>query len=83
MLRVQNKEMSIFTYTILSVFLVSLVSLAGLVTLTLSGKTLQKLITYLVGFATGTLFGGALIHLLPEAYKDTSNPLAVSLWTNR
>lgn len=81
MLRVQNKEMSIFTYTILSVLLVSLISLAGLVTLALSGKALQKIVTHLVSFATGTLFGGALIHLLPKAYENTSNPLAVSLWT--
>ena len=73
--------MSILTYTILSVLLVSIVSLAGLVTLSMSRKLLDRIMTYLVSFATGSLFGGALIHLLPEAYASASNPLHVSLWT--
>lgn len=73
--------MSILTYTILSVLLVSLVSLAGLITLSMSRKLLDRIMTYLVSFATGSLFGGALIHLLPEAYASASNPLHVSLWT--
>ncbi len=73
--------MSVFTYTILSVLLVSLVSLTGVITLSLSGKTLDRIMTYLVSFATGILFGGALIHLLPEAYATTTNPIYVSLWT--
>ena len=73
--------MSILSYTILSVLLVSLVSLAGVITLSLSGKKLDRIMTYLVSFATGSLFGGALIHLLPEAYATADNPLYVSLWT--
>lgn len=73
--------MSIFTYTILAVLLVSAVSLTGILTLSMSQKKLDKIMTYMVSFATGTLFGGALIHLLPEAYENTSNPMAVSLWT--
>ena len=73
--------MSITFYTILSVILVSLVSLIGLATLSLSGKIMDKLINYLVSFATGTLFGGALIHLLPQAYASTTRPILVSLWT--
>ena len=60
--------MSVFTYTILSVLLVSLVSLTGVITLSLSGKTLDRIMTYLVSFATGSLFGGAffLLHILRE-----------------
>ena len=56
--------MSILNYTIISVLIISSISLIGLATLSLSKKLLDKLITYLVSFATGTLFGGALIHLL-------------------
>lgn len=37
--------------------------------------------TYMVSFATGSLFGGALIHLLPEAFETATNPIFVSLWT--
>jgi len=61
--------------------MVSLVSLVGLVTLSISRKLLDRIMTYLVSFATGSLFGGALIHLLPEAFASASNPLHVSLWT--
>ena len=73
--------MSIYTYTILAILLVSAVSLTGILTLSMSRKKLDEIMTYMVSFATGTLFGGALIHLLPEAYENTSNPMAVSLWT--
>ena len=73
--------MSIYTYTILAVLLVSAVSLTGILTLSMSRKKLDEIMTYMVSFATGTLFGGALIHLLPEAYENTSNTMAVSLWT--
>ena len=73
--------MSVLSYTIISVIIVSLISMIGLITLALSKNTLDKLITYLVGFATGTLFGGALIHLLPQAYASNLNSLYVSLLT--
>ena len=73
--------MSIYTYTILAILLVSAVSLTGILTLSMSRKKLDEIMTYMVSFATGTLFGGALIHLLPEAYENTSNPMAVSLLT--
>ena len=73
--------MSILNYTIISVLIISSISLIGLATLSLSKKLLDKLITYLVSFATGTLFGGALIHLLPQAYASNINSLYVSLWT--
>ena len=64
--------MTVLKYTILSVLLVSLVSLVGLVTLSISRKLLDRIMTYLVSFATGSLFGGALIHLLPEAYASST-----------
>ena len=73
--------MSILSYTIISVLIISSISMIGLITLSLSNKILDKLITYLVSFATGTLFGGALIHLLPQAYASNMKPLYVSLWT--
>ncbi|MGY8750475.1 MAG: ZIP family metal transporter [Fidelibacterota bacterium] len=73
--------MSVLSYTIISVLIISSISMIGLITLSLSNRILDKLITYLVSFATGTLFGGALIHLLPQAYASNMNSLYVSLWT--
>jgi zinc and cadmium transporter len=49
-----------------SVLAISLLSLVGLITLSLKGKLLNKIVYYLVGFAAGALLGGAFIHLLPE-----------------
>jgi len=72
---------SVLSYTIISVLIISSISMIGLITLSLSNRILDKLITYLVSFATGTLFGGALIHLLPQAYASNMNSLYVSLWT--
>ena len=50
-----------------SVTAVSLVSFVGLVFIGLKESLLRRLMTAFVGFASGTLLGGAFIHLLPEA----------------
>ena len=52
-----------------SVFLISLVSLIGVVTLSVRKKLLKELILFLVSLATGTLFGDAFLHLLPETFE--------------
>jgi zinc and cadmium transporter len=54
-------------YALLSVFVVSLVSLIGVVTLGMSDKLLNKILLFLVSFSAGSLFGGAFFHLIPEA----------------
>ncbi len=65
--------------TILSVVLVSLVSLIGVVTLGLNKKFLNKILLFLVSISAGTLFGGAFLHLLPEAVERIGFTLQVSL----
>ncbi len=57
-------------YTLLSVLGVSLASFVGLVTLSVSMEKLKKVLLFLVSFAAGSLIGGALFHLLPEAYSS-------------
>lgn len=64
-------------YTILSVFIVSLVSLVGVFTLSISLDKLKKLLLFLVSFAAGALLGDAFIHLIPEAYGGGGNLTAV------
>jgi zinc and cadmium transporter len=51
---------------LLATFLVSLISLVGIVTLSFKVK-LDRVLLALVGFATGGLLGGAFLHLMPEA----------------
>lgn len=55
--------------SILSAFIVSLLSLIGIVFLFFRIKT-RKLIEVLVGFATGALFGDVFFHIIPEAIEE-------------
>lgn len=64
-------------YVIISVIIVSLVSLVGVVTLLWKGK-LEKILLLLVSLSAGTLFGGAFLHLLPEAIEKEGFSLTVS-----
>lgn len=66
-------------YALISVVVVSLISLLGLATLSLSDKALRKAIFVLVSLAVGALFGDAFIHLIPEAYAESSNTTFTSL----
>lgn len=54
---------------LLSVFGLSLVSLAGALTLSLKEGRLERVIFLLVSFAVGAMLGGALLHLIPESYE--------------
>lgn len=49
---------------------VSLISLAGIITLLLKDKLLDKALILLIGFSAGALIGGAFLHLLPEALES-------------
>jgi zinc and cadmium transporter len=69
----------IWIYTLISVFIVSLISLIGVFTLALDKNKLYKYLIYFVSLSAGTLMGDAFIHLIPEAYKKTAS-LQVSLW---
>lgn len=55
---------------LLSTFLISLVSLLGVFSLSIKPKKLQGILIYLVSFAVGAMFGDAFIHLIPEAYQN-------------
>jgi len=60
----------IWLYTLGSVFIVSLISLIGVVTVALKQDFLQKIINFLVSLSAGGLLGGAFFHLLPEASEQ-------------
>jgi len=69
----------IWTYTLISVALVSLLSLVGIITLSLRENRLRKILLFLVAFAVGALFGDVFIHLLPESFEKIGANLASSL----
>ena len=58
--------MNVWSNTILSVIIVSLISLIGVFFLSIKGNKLNKIIHILVSFATGALFGDVFIHLMPK-----------------
>lgn len=62
--------MSIWTYSLLSVTFVSLLSLLGVFTLGIKEKSLHKILIYFVSFSAGALFGDVFIHLIPEVFKN-------------
>lgn len=71
--------MTIWIYTLASVFIVSLISLVGVFTFAISAEKLKKVLIYLVSFAAGTLLGDAFIHLIPEAFEESENTIRLSL----
>jgi len=71
--------MLVWIYSLVSVIIVSLISLIGVFTLSLKTEKIKKASLFLVSFATGSLFGDAIIHLLPETFKDLGFGLLPSL----
>jgi zinc and cadmium transporter len=70
----------IWFLSILSVFVVSLISLVGIFFLSLNETRLRRILLFLVSFAVGGLFGDAFIHLLPESFEKLGTALSVSLY---
>ncbi len=62
-----------FLWSIVASIVDSLVSLIGIIFLSVNEKTLNNILFILIGFATGGLLGGAFFHLLPEALEKSSN----------
>lgn len=54
---------------LLATFLISLLSLVGILTFVFNKKVLEKLSLLLVAFSAGALLGGAFFHLLPESVE--------------
>ena len=61
---------------LVSTFLVSLISLIGVVTLAINERFLKAILFLLIAFSAGALIGGAFLHLIPEAIEK-SNPQEV------
>lgn len=72
--------MTSWTYPLLSVLIVSLVSFIGVFTLPFKEKKLHAFLIYFVSFAAGALMGDVFIHLLPEITEESGFTLAISLY---
>ena len=62
--------MHILVPILISVFLISAISLVGVLTLSLKEKILNKVLFVLIAVAAGTLLGVAFLDLIPEAIES-------------
>lgn len=68
--------MGTLLWILLATVLNSLVALAGVVSLAVSRKTLDRLLIALVGFSAGALLSGAFFHLLAESLERMQSTTA-------
>lgn len=68
----------ILVWILVSTFLVSLISLIGIVTFLVKEKQLHRILFYLIGFSAGALIGGAFLHILPESLEQNSSMFVFS-----
>jgi zinc and cadmium transporter len=62
---------------LVSVTVVSLISFIGVIFIGLKESLLRRIVMVLVGFASGTLLGGAFFDLLPEAVNRINPPITI------
>ena len=66
---------SVWSNSLISVLIVSLISLVGLFTFSIKQQRLNKILNYLISFAVGALIGDVFIHILPEISEDGFTPI--------
>jgi zinc and cadmium transporter len=71
---------AIWAYSLASVVLVSLLSVIGIVFISISETKLKQIVFVLVSLAVGSLFGDVFIHLLPQAFENSEARLETSLY---
>lgn len=59
-----------FILLFIALLIISLISLIGVITLSISTKKLETYLDYLVSLSVGALLGGAFLHLIPELAED-------------
>jgi zinc and cadmium transporter len=69
-----SRRMSPVVASLASVVLVSLVSLIGVVTLSMDELRVRRTATVFVSFAVGALLGDAFIHLVPKTFGEAGAP---------
>lgn len=75
-----NYIIQIVVYTLLSVFIVSLISLIGVFSLFFKRSNEKIFLLVLVGLSAGALFGDAILHLLPQAVQENGFTPLISLY---
>jgi zinc and cadmium transporter len=72
--------LGLWLYVLISIFIVSMISLVGIFTLSIKTDKLKKIMIYLVSFSAGALLGDVFIHLFPEITKTYGFSLKISIF---
>ena len=64
-------------YPIIATFIVSLMSLIGIITISIKKDIIDRIVFLLVSFSIGSLLAGAFLHLLPESIESIGSNLAL------
>lgn len=72
--------MNTLTWIVVSGIAMSLIALVGGLTFVIKEATFKKLLLPLVALSAGSLIGGALFHMLPEAIEHVGNEKMVYVW---
>ena len=67
-------------YSLVSIFVVSCVSLVGVLTLWVSTEKLKKILIYFIAFSAGTLMWDAFLHLLWETIEEFGYEASTALF---
>ncbi len=67
-------------YSLASVFIVSLISFIGIISLSIKISKLKTILIYLISFSAGALLGDTFIHLLPEIIENTGYTLYSAIY---
>ncbi|HCI04329.1 MAG: ZIP family metal transporter [Euryarchaeota archaeon] len=70
--------MNLYAYIFGSILLVSLISLAGILLLSISKQATNKILLYLVSFSTGALLSTVFLHFFPEIIEIEPHPIRAS-----
>ncbi|MDH5596636.1 MAG: ZIP family metal transporter [Candidatus Peregrinibacteria bacterium] len=63
--------LEVWTYSLISVLVVSLISLLGILSVAMKRDYLKGFLLFMVSFAAGALLGDVFFHLLPELIAET------------
>jgi zinc and cadmium transporter len=64
--------MNTLIWILLATLFVSLISLIGIITISLKTRILKKILSFLIALSAGALLGGAFLHLIPEALENST-----------
>jgi zinc and cadmium transporter len=69
----------IWLYALSSTIIVSLISLSGVLLLSIKARQLHRILVWLMCFSAGAMLGNAFFHLLPESYTSI-HPAHITAW---